>query len=253
MENDTQNNQKDDQKNWLLPASILTAAVIIAVSVIYSTGLKNYDGQKTNLEESAKDTKSNQEIQKVSISSSDVVLGNPDAAVTIIEFGDYQCPFCAKFFKEVQGKITDNYVKTGKAKMIYKELAFLGSESEAAALAAGCAREQGKFWQFHDAIFETEWNEVEKVMTGILKTNENNGNLNRKFFEKTAIDLKMDTSIFLQCFDAQKYKNEITENYNQASKLMNGKISTPTLFINGQMIQGSYNDIAQLIDTFLKK
>ncbi len=253
MENDTQNNQKDDQKSWLLPASILTAAVIIAVSVIYSTGLKNYDGQKINSEGSAKDTKSNQEIQKVSISSSDVVLGNPDAPVTIIEFGDYQCPFCAKFFKEVQGKITDNYIKTGKAKMVYKELAFLGSESEAAALAAGCAREQGKFWQFHDAIFETEWNEIEKVMTGILKSNENNGNLNRKFFEKTAADLKMDTSSFLQCFDSKKYKNEITDNYNEAKKLMNGKISTPTLFINGRMIQGSYNDIAQLIDAFLKK
>ena len=137
--------------------------------------------------------------------------------------------------------------------MIYKELAFLGSESESTALAAGCAREQGKFWQFHDAIFETEWGEVEKVMAGKLQSNENNGNLNRSFFEKTAADLKMDTVSFLQCFDAKKYKNEITDNYNEANKLMNGRISTPTLFINGQMIQGSYDDIAQLIDTFLKK
>ena len=253
MENDTQNNQKDNQKDWLLPASILVAAVIIAGSVIYSTGLKNYEGQKANLSGSAKNSEGNREAQKVSVSASDVVLGNSDAPVTIIEFGDYQCPFCAKFFKEIQGKITDNYIKTGKAKMIYKELAFLGSESEAAALAAGCAREQGKFWQFHDEIFKAEWGEVEKVMSGALQSNENNGNLNRNFFEKTAVDLKMDTASFLQCFDSKKYKNEITDNYNEANKLMNGKISTPTLFINGRMMQGSYDDIAQVIDTFLKK
>ena len=247
MENGTPNKQKD----WLLPASILVAGIIIAGSVIYSTGLKNYAPQDSTATSSTNSAQNN--AKAVKISEADVILGDPNAIVTIIEFGDYQCPFCAKFFKEVQGKITDNYIKTGKAKMVYKELAFLGSESEAAALAAGCAREQGKFWQFHDAIFEAEWNEVEKVMAGILKSNENNGNLNRKFFEKTAADLKMDTSNFLQCFDSKKYKNEITDNYNEAKKLMNGKISTPTLFINGRMIQGSYDDIAQLIDVFLKK
>jgi len=249
MENDTQNKPKD----WLLPASILVAGIIIAGSIIYSTGLKNYNNLNNAQKTDSGVTAQNAETKNVGVSSSDVVLGDPNAPVTIVEFGDYQCPFCARFFKEIQGKITDNYIKTGKAKMIYKELAFLGQESEAAALAASCAKEQGKFWQFHDAIFKTEWDEVEKVMAGALKSNENNGNLNRSFFEKTASDLKMDIASFLQCFDSKKYKNEITDNYNEANKLMNGRISTPTLFINGQMIQGSYDEIAQLIDTFLKK
>jgi len=247
MENDTQNKTKD----WLLPASILVAGVIIAGSVIYSTGLKNYKSQNINAGEgqNQKATSTQEDL----ISSSDAILGDPNAPVTIIEFGDYQCPYCAKFFNQIEPQLRKNYIETKKAKMIYKELAFLGSESEGAALAVSCAREQGKFWQFHDAIFETEWSEVEKVMAGALKSNENNGNLNRNFFEKTAADLKMDTSSFLQCFDSKKYKNEITDNYNKANKLMNGRISTPTLFINGQMIQGSYEDIAQLIDIFLKK
>jgi len=251
MENDTQNKPKD----WLLPGSILVAAIIIAGSVIYSTGFKNYEAQKADLSGATKNALNNsgQAAQGVGISTSDVVLGDPNAPVTIVEFGDYQCPFCAKFFDQIEPQLRKNYIETKKAKMVYKELAFLGPESEAAALAAGCAKEQGKFWQFHDAIFETEWSEVEKVMAGKLQNNENNGNLNRSFFEKTAADLKMDTSSFLQCFDSKKYKNEITDNYNEANKLMNGRISTPTLFINGQMIQGSYDDIAQLIDTFLKK
>ncbi len=251
MENGTQNNQKDDQKNWLLPASILTAAIIIAGSVIYSTGLKNYAPQDSTATPSTNSAQNN--AKAVKISEADVILGDPSAPVTIVEFGDFQCPFCAKFFKEIEPQIRKNYIETKKAKMIYKELAFLGPESESAALAASCAKEQGKFWQFHDAIFETEWSEAEKVMAGELRSNENNGDLNRNFFEKTATDLKMDISSFLQCFDSKKYKNEITDNYNEANELMNGKISTPTLFINGQMIQGSYENISQVIDNFLKK
>ncbi len=247
MENDAPNKEK----NWLLPASILTAAVIIAGSVIYSTGLKNYESQKADLAESA----NNQAAQKVEISSSDVVLGNPGAPVTIIEFGDYQCPFCAKFFHDTEWQIIDKYVNTGKAKIVYKGLAFLGSESESAVLAASCAKEQGKFWQMHDAIFEAEWSEVKNVIAGKMQSNENNGNLTREFFAKTAQGLRINKDSFLSCFDSKKYKTEIDDNSKQASAALNGKVSTPSFLINGKVIQGAlpFEDFSKTIDEILSK
>lgn len=254
MENDTPNKQKD----WLLPASILVAGIIIAGSVIYSTGLKNYKPKDSNVgeEQNQQSTSTAQNLnQKNYLSSNDVILGDANASVTIIEFGDFQCPFCAKFFHDTQSQIVDNYIKTGKAKMVYKALAFLGSESDSAALAALCAKEQGKFWQFHDAIFEAEWNEVEKVMAGKLMSNENNGNLSKDFFTVTAQNLGMNEDDFLFCFDSKKYQSEIDANSAQANSALNGKVSTPSFLINGIVLQGAlpFSNFQTVIEAALKK
>ncbi|MCL5004596.1 MAG: DsbA family protein, partial [Patescibacteria group bacterium] len=102
MENDAQNKPKD----WLLPGSILAAAIIIAGSVIYSTGLKNYAPQDSVTASSTSLAQNN--AKAVKISEADVILGDPSAPVTIVEFGDFQCPFCAKFFKEIEPQIRKN-------------------------------------------------------------------------------------------------------------------------------------------------
>lgn len=115
------------------------------------------------------------------ISSRDVVLGDPKAPVTLIEYGDYQCPFCGRFFKDTEPLIRENYIKTGKVKMVFRNFQFLGSESVSAAEAAECAKDQGKFWAYHDALYTTELNDGK----------ENNGNLTRELF----IDLAKSTGL----------------------------------------------------------
>jgi protein-disulfide isomerase len=112
----------------------------------------------------------------------DVILGDPNAPVTFIEYGDYQCPFCARFFTDVEPLIKDQYVKTGKVKMIFRSYPFLGNESVLAAQAAECAKDQGKFWEYHDALYTAESQDA----------HENNGNLNRDLFLTLAQNLHLD-------------------------------------------------------------
>jgi protein-disulfide isomerase len=115
------------------------------------------------------------------IDASDVILGDPNAPVTVIEYGDYQCPFCARFYTDIEPLIRDQYIKTGKVKMVFRNYPFLGPESTAAAEAAECAKDQGKYWEFHDALYSAEATDAQ----------EHNGNLNRELFLSVAQDLKL--------------------------------------------------------------
>ncbi|MCL5019399.1 MAG: thioredoxin domain-containing protein [Patescibacteria group bacterium] len=81
-------------------------------------------------------------------------LGKPDAPVTIIEFADYQCPFCERYYTDAEKNIMEDYVKTGKVKFIFRNYAFLGPESILAAEGGYCAAEQGKFWEYHNFLYE---------------------------------------------------------------------------------------------------
>ena len=230
-------NQKE--KEYFLPASILMAAVLVAGALIYSTGVKNTkpEKQEASLEQAV------QKSTKPEIDD-DVILGDVQAPVTVFIFSDYQCPYCGKFFKETESLIRKNYVETGKVKMVYKDLAFLGPESIAASQAAECARDQKKYWQYHDALFEAE----------IQDGQEYNGNLNRELFEKIASNLKMNVDEFLSCFDSSKYAAEINKDIEEGKSIMK-QMSTPTIFINDKMIQGAhpYNVFAQAIDEVLNK
>src|SRR3989344_6619341 len=157
-------------KEYLLPVSILVAGVLIAGSVIYSTGLKN----RPNNNAAKEPTVLNEEVLK--LTSDDVVLGDPDAPVTLIEYSDFQCPFCGRFFSQTENLIKENYIQTGKAKFVYRHFAFLGPESVAAAEAVECAKDQGKFWEYHDQLF------TEEIKDG----KEHNGNLNGALFDTIA-------------------------------------------------------------------
>jgi len=232
---------ENNKNNYILPAAILVAAVLIAGAVVYSNGLKNTEpGTQTA------DT-----AQKITAPQIDgaAVLGDPKAALTIFIFSDYQCPYCGKFYKESELLIRKNYVDTGKVNMVYKSLAFLGQESTDAANAAECAKDQGKFWQYHDAIFDTEIQELQTK-----GASESTGNLTRDLFQQIATNLKMNVQDFLACYDSQKYASEIQNDMQQANQLL-PQISTPTIFIGDQPIQGAYPyaTFSQAIDAALNK
>jgi len=231
--------ENQNKQNYLLSASVLIAAVLVAGALIYSTGVKNTNPEKqgANVQEA---------IQKPVAPQidDDVVLGDPQTPVTVFIFSDYQCPFCGKFFKETESLIRKNYVDTSKVKMVYKDLAFLGPESLAAAQAADCAKDQKKYWQYHDALFEAE----------IQDGQEQNGNLNRELFEKIASDLKMNLDEFLSCFNSSKYAAEVDKDIKEGKSVME-QMSTPTIFVNDKMIQGAYpySVFSQAIDEALNK
>ena len=235
-------NQKSD---FLLPMSILVAGALISGSIVYLVGSKNQTAGLNPNRELAQVGADRKNLPE--ISSRDVILGEPKAPVSLIEYGDYQCPWCGKFFDETEASLRNEYIQTGKVKMVYRNFAFLGPESFAAAEAAECAKDQSQFWAFHDAIYEAEVAEVKNRIQ-----NENNGNLTREFFLKTASNLKLDTKAFTTCFDSKKYETQIKQD-NDAGRAA-GVTGTPGLFVNGQQVGGfvPFASLKASIDSFLK-
>ncbi len=205
-----------------LPISILAAAILISGAVIYSANQKGTVLPPSAGDPSAPAANGADQAQTIvvpPIGTRDVVMGNKDAKVTLIEYGDYQCPFCGRFFTQVEPNLIEDYVNTGKVKFVYRDLAFLGPESIASAEAAECSKDQNKFWQFHDALYTEEIKDGE----------EHNGNLNRDLFIKLAKQVGMNTNDFVKCYDGKKY-SEAVENSVQTSQ-KTGINSTPTSFI----------------------
>ncbi|MBI2033693.1 MAG: DsbA family protein [Candidatus Liptonbacteria bacterium] len=231
-----------EKRDYLLPASILVAAILISGSIVYLVGSRSTGGVSDVGKEDSDQLATIKETSNLKTSDRDVILGDPKAPVTLIEFGDYQCPFCGRFFEQVEIPLRENYIKSGKVKMVFMNFSFLGPESTAAAEAAECAKDQKQFWAFHDAIYETE----------IKDGRENNGNLNRDLFLKLASELKLDNSSFTSCFDSKKYARQVEEDNNNARAL--GVNSTPTTFVNSQKLIGAlpYAQFKAAIDSILK-
>jgi protein-disulfide isomerase len=121
------------------------------------------------------------------------LLGSPSAHITIIEFADFQCPFCARFAKDTQPQINQTYIQTGKANMVYVHFTKFGPDSVTAAMAAQCANEQGKFWNFYNILFKNQGAE-------------NSGWANKDNLKKFALQIPgLDTQKFNTCLDSGKY------------------------------------------------
>ncbi|MBM3256763.1 MAG: hypothetical protein FJY98_00320 [Candidatus Liptonbacteria bacterium] len=205
-------------RDLLLPVSILIAGVLISGSIVYMVGSKN------NAPSEGGEVNAAAAILKVL--PEDVVLGDAKAPVTLIEYGDYQCLFCGRFFSDIEPGIRDEYVRAGKVKIIFRNFQFLGPESAAAGLAAECAREQGQFWGYHDALYRAE----------IADGKEHNGNLNKDLFLRLAKELKLDEKKFTSCLDSGKYLDHVEEETNGGRTA--GVDATPTNFVNETKIRG---------------
>lgn len=146
-------------------------------------------------------------------------LGNEDAPITLVEFGDYQCFFCNKFFHETEENILKNYVETGKVKIIFKDFTIIGPDSIGAANGAHCAKDQGKFWEYHDELYNN-WN------------GENNGWASSENLVKFAQNIGLDQEKFTQCMNEGKHKQLVENSSNDARNL--GIDGTPAFFVIGR-------------------
>jgi protein-disulfide isomerase len=165
------------------------------------------------------------------------ILGDPNAPITVVEFGDYQCFFCNKFFHETEDSLLKNYVETGKVKVIFKDFTIIGADSITAANAAHCASDQGKFWEYHDTLYN-HW------------TGENNGWASSDNLLQFAGELGLDTDEFSKCMTDSKYAQSIV-NSNQDAKDL-GLTGTPAFFIIGPDNKVTKIGGAQPYDVFEK-
>ena len=157
------------------------------------------------------------------------VKGNVDAPITIVEFADYQCPFCSRVqpvLKEVLAKYPS------KVKLAYLDfpLATIHAHAEMAAEASRCALAQGKFWQMHDAMYADQ------------------SKLDEADLIKTAAGVGIDQNSFASCLKSSKHKAVVQQDVQTGSEA--GVNGTPTFFINGEFLSGvkSDADFTQIID-----
>jgi protein-disulfide isomerase len=149
----------------------------------------------------------------------DPVQGSENAAITLIEFSDYECPYCTKWQTEVLPQLLEAY--GNKIRFVYKDFPLIGLHDNAApaAEAADCAGEQGKYWEYHDLLFN-----------GKLK-------LSTAAFKEYANRLNLDAPKFDDCLTSRRFQSEVEDDYNFATNL--GIRSTPTFFINGLALVGA--------------
>jgi protein-disulfide isomerase len=170
-----------------------------------------------------------------SVNREDPFKGSPDAPVTIVEFSDFQCPYCARFYKNTLPQIEEKYIKTGKVKLIYKDFPLSFHQyAQKAAEAAECADEQGKFWEYHDKLFE------------------NQSQLDVASLKRYAAELGLDTQAFNECLDSGKMAAEVQQDFNEGKA--KGVSGTPTFFINGQKLVGAqpFEAFERIIEEKLK-
>ena len=162
--------------------------------------------------------------------------GSGSAQFNIVEFGDYQCPFCEKFFQDVEPQIKQNYIDTGKVKFYFLDYQFLGPDSETLGQGAWCANDQGKYYDYHDYVYSHQgpensgWATTDKVKT--LATNISG----------------LDSQKFNSCLDSKKYETLVQQLTGLGKKL--GVSGTPTVFIGND--QKGYISVvgAQPYDVF---
>ncbi len=216
---------------WIIGMSILGAGYLISKEFAKQSSVNNI----TNNAAQASTAPVN-----INVPAGENVLGDNHAKVTIVEFADFQCPFCGEWQKEVFPELKKQYIDTGKVRFVYMDYAFLGQESVQAAEAARCAADQNRFWEYHDKLFASQ-------------NGENEGAFSDSNLKKFAHDLSLNTDIFNSCLDTHMHSSEVGESSNNGNS--HGVNSTPTIFIDGIKSEGvaPFQSYQQIIETELAK
>lgn len=169
----------------------------------------------------------------------DAIKGDKNAPVTIVEFSDFECPFCGRFYSETLPSIISEYVDKGKVRFVYRDFPLsFHRNARAASLSAECAKEQGgdeSYFKFHNKIYE------------------NQASLSVENLKAWAGELGLNTDKFNTCLDTEKYAEEIDKDFMDGQSY--GVTGTPAFFINGRRISGAqpFAVFKQIIDEELAK
>ncbi len=230
-----------------LPIAIVIAAVLIAGGLIFNgmkkpapktdvdldakieAGIENYI--KKQQEEARKAQEEANKPKKVEgiEEGGNAVLGDPNAPVTIVEFSDYECPFCKRSFNQVLPQIKEKYIDTGKVKYVFRDfpLGFHEPKATEEAVAAECAGELGgdeKYYEYHDLLYKN--------------TGSNGKGIGDKTYASLAEEIGLDSAKFEECLKDPAIKEEIKKDMEDGAKY--GVSGTPGFFVNGWFIKGAY-------------
>ncbi len=210
---------------------VIVVAIVVGIAASYSSPSSetvNLDMGRTH--------------GSISTAMGSPILGDPSAPIPIVEFGDYQCEQCYAWFHETKPAIVRDYIDTGKANLVFVDLAFLGKDSIPASMATYCAEDQGMYWEYHDLLYTSQ----EHV---------DNGWANSERLKAFAFSLDLDFELFESCLDSGKYSKRVQYNIQQARD--NGVRGTPGFFIVGpdgqQKIGGAqpFSVFKQILDSMI--
>ncbi len=228
---------------YVLSAAILVSTILLSISIVYAgnTMSINTDPETGNIQQIGQEAPQQAPSQEqlpppqpgaVQVSEDDdAFLGNANAPVKIVEFSDYQCPFCARFYSNTLPSLKKNFIETGKVKFVYRDFPLgFHQEAQPSAEAAECAGEQGKYWEMHDKIFE------------------NQQSMSTSSYKQWAADIGLNTEQFNSCLDSGKYASEVQKDFSDGQAA--GVSGTPTFFINGKKVVGAqpYEAFEQVIN-----
>ena len=209
-------NVKSLLKNqWVLLVlmSVLAVAVLVVLGILNEGARPALQGNHLDLYPS---------LQQGVTADGLPYLGDPNAPVTMRVFEDLGCPNCKTFFQDTETLVIEEYVATGKVRIVIISMAFVNNQSFAGAEAVSCAADQGKFWEYRDVLFETQG---QKPFT-------------RETLVEIAEGLGLDRSAFTNCYDLGKHDTAIRTRTER--NLGFGISGTPTIDINGERLVGAY-------------
>lgn len=226
-----------------LYAVLLPLAFVVGLSVGYlfwgrdaapaATAAASGTGATTNPAQASAPAQA-QQVRRYDVPvDDDPVLGPENAPITIIEFSDFECPYCQRWHSEVYSRLLENY--GDEVRLVYRDfpLESIHPNATPAAVAANCAYEQNAFWEFHDKLFSNELG------------------LGGEAYRQYAQDLGLDMATFNECVESDRYLDEVRADLEWAASL--GVQSTPTFFINGIALVGAqpYDVFEQVIESEL--
>lgn len=175
--------------------------------------------QREMAEEAKKREPGARKIEGVAVGSNPL-KGNPEAKVLMVEFSDFQCPYSKRFYKQIFPQIEKEYIATGKVKAVYRDYPLsIHTQAKGAAAAARCAARQSKFWEMRDKL-------------------SNSDTLDNESIKEYAQEVGLNSAKFNECLDTPEVTAEVEKEISEAEKI--GVESTPSLFINGRLIEGAY-------------
>ncbi len=178
--------------------------------------------------------------------------GKADAPITIVEFSDFQCPFCRQFYSNAYQQLLTNYVNSGTVKIVFRNFPLsFHAQAQTSANAAECALEQGKFWEMHDKLFE----EQNKLDGGDPKTGpvKSTVSYTADDLKRWAKDIGLDATKFNSCLDSKKYDAKVNADF--AAGAAAGVSGTPSFYVDGKQIVGAqpYEVFKAAIDEAIKQ
>ena len=245
MEENIKNNEDQNNSQKQIAGSIIIAGLIIAGAILLKDN-NSVAPTAANVPAKAQNNAAPTPTATTlsPITKNDNILGNSQAKVAIVMYEDFQCPFCGKFFSESETAIRNTYVKNGDVQYVSRDWAFLGPESIRSSEAARCAKDQGKFWEFHDYLYSHQ-------------NGENKGAFSDTNLKSFAKNLGLNTATFNSCFDSNKYAQAVDDSKSEG--IASGVTGTPKGFIlrDGKIvatINGAepYTTIKTKIDSALK-